>query len=370
MSLPHIENLTEELLDEDVGSIKSKVEETNTAKTPNDDGPSNFCAPDVNDPIPGLDTSLETLDELEQCSVEETYSETSIDIVEAKETNSVEKEPNSLKEDVQPIFLEVPKVQEVTIAVSEVPEVAKVPEVSKTPDVIKSPEVVGSPEPIKAVEVTQKPELTKIPEVTKALHAIKTPEVIKLLGLTKIPEVPKAKEVTRVPEVIKVTEVVKTPEVTKVPEDRKVPGVKAPEVVKVREVAKSIEPPKQTAPKFQEQMPMALEVPKVEPLVAKPEKKEKPEVKVISLDVEMMEVAPIEEKKSVPAAVAVDKPKVDERMEQKEKIMPLNGDIAKVFTSLVYFSAMRLCSLFTCFQTRSADPYQTSKDLPLEGLVG
>lgn len=332
------------MLDEDVGSIKSKVEESNTTKIPNDDGPSKFCAPDVNDPIPGLDTSLETLDEPEQCSVGETYSETSINIVEVKETKSIEKEANSLKEEVQPIFLEVPKVQEVTITVSEVPEVAKIPEVSKTPEVVKSPEVVRSPEPIKAVEVTQKPELTKIPEVKKPLLAIKTPEVIKLLGLTKVPEVPKAKEVTRVPEVVK------TQEVIKVPEDRKVPGVNAPEVVKVREVTKSIEPPKQTALRFQEQMPMALEVPKVEPLVAKPEKKEKPEVKVISLDVEMMEVTPVEERKLVPAAVAVDRPKVDERMEQKEKTMPLNGDIAKVFTSLVYLSAMRLCSLFTCFK--------------------
>lgn len=327
MSLSHIENLTEELLEDDAGSINTNVEEGDTTKTLNDEGPSKFLTPDVNAAIPDLDASLEALDEPGQCSVEEacSFTETSIDIA-VIESNSVEKEPKSpsLKEEVQPIFLEVPQVQEVIVTV---PEVVKIPQVSKTPELIKSLEVTKPP------KVTQAPEVTKTSEVKKALEVTKTPEVIKLLGVTK------AKEVTRIPEVLKVIEVVKAPKVTKVLEVTKVPEVtrvlevaKAPEVVKVREVAKSIETPKQTTPKVQDQMPIVLEVPKVEPLVPKVEKKEKPEVKVASLDVEMMEVAPVEEKKSIPVAVAVDRTKVDERMEQKEKTMPLNGDIVKVFT--------------------------------------
>lgn len=318
------------MLEEDGDSINSNVEEVDTTKTPNDDGPSKFHTPDVNAPIPDLDTSLEALDEPEQCSVDETYSETSNDIAGVIESNSVAKEPSSLIE-------EVPKVQEVTVTV---PEVVKTLEVSKTPEVIRSPEVTKAPEPARAPEVTKAPEATQAPEVRRALEVTKTPEVIKLLGVTKVSEVTKAKEATRVPEAVKVTEVVKVPKVLKVAEVTKVP-----EVVKLREIAKSIEPSKQPASKIPEQMPLALDVPKVEPLAPKIEKKEKSEAKTVSLDVEMMEVAPVEEKKLMPAVVAVDKPRVDERMEQREKTMPLNGDIAKVYTCLVFLNAMQLCSL-------------------------
>lgn len=347
------------MLEEDAGSVNSKVDVT---ETPNDEESSKFLTPDVNATDPVLDTSLKTLDEPEQCSVEESLSKASINIAEVTESNSVEKEPNSSKEEVQPLFPEVPKIQEVIVTV---PEVTKTPEVSKIPEVIPKVGSVGSLEVIKAAEVAQAPEVTKAPEVRKALEVVKTPEVIKLLGLAKITEVAKAKAVVRVPEVVKVIEAAKVSEVTKVPEVSRVP-----DVVKIQEVVKSIEISKQTAPKIQEQMPLALEVPKVEPLVTKVEKKEKPEAKVVSGDVEMMEVAPVAEKKSVPAAVAVDKPKFDERMEQREKIMPLNGDgmewgdglgsatrrprsyfdVAKVFTNFVFFNTLQIRSLFTCFQ--------------------
>lgn len=333
------------------------VEDAETTKSSKDEETSKYIAPDENAPSPDLASSPDILEELEKISAEETVLETSVDVAEVTEFKLVEKEQSPLIEEVEPIYPQIPKVQEVIVpVVVKTLEVTKAPEVVKTPEVTKAPEVTKVPEVIKTLETNRGPEVIKAPVVIKASEVIKAPEVtkapvkIRTPGLTKTPELVKPPEVTRTPEVTKTSEVVKLPEVVvkapeviNIPQTSKTPeviklleAIKAPEVIKVRDIASFIEPPKQKVPRVQEQLPMALDLPK-EQLGHKIQKKERElGQKVVSTDVEMLEVGPVEEKKLM--LVAVDKLKFEEKVTLKEKTMPINGDIIKVFTFTILYT--------------------------------